>query len=407
MEAWQRNLYILIFAQLVTAVGFSSIFPFLPLYVGALGSQSGLSVELLAGLVISAQALTMMIASPIWGSVADRYGRKRMVERAMFGGAVIILLMGFVRSAEELVLLRALQGLVTGTVAATNALVAASAPRERTGYAMGLLQVGTWSGVALGPILGGLLFDAVGPRAAFYGTAVLLFIAGVIVWLGVQETFTPKTREERKGFVLEWRQVLATPGVGITFTVRFAAWLGRLMLVPILPLFIAALLVGSERVGTLTGLTIGLAGAAGTLSAVYLGRLGDTVGHKRILAGCTLAAALCYLPQAFVASVWQLLALQALAGAAVGGILPSLSALLNHYTRPGEAGAVFGLDNSVVAGARAVAPLLGASAALLFGLRSTFAFTSAMFFLTTLLILWKLPDLRAKPADKVTKATGD
>ncbi|MDQ3458406.1 MAG: MFS transporter, partial [Deinococcota bacterium] len=212
MEAWQRNLYILIFAQLVTAVGFSSIFPFLPLYVGALGSQSGLSVELLAGLVISAQALTMMIASPIWGSVADRYGRKRMVERAMFGGAIIILLMGFVRSAEELVLLRALQGLVTGTVAATNALVAASAPRERTGYAMGLLQVGTWSGVALGPILGGLLFDAVGPRAAFYGTAVLLFIAGVIVWLGVQETFTPKTREERKGFVLEWRQVLATPG---------------------------------------------------------------------------------------------------------------------------------------------------------------------------------------------------
>lgn len=404
MDGWRRNLYILAFAQLVTAVGFASIFPFLPLYVGSLESRSGLSVELLAGLAIAAQALTMMIASPIWGSVADRYGRKRMVERAMFGGAVLVLLMGFVRSGEELVVLRALQGMVTGTVAASNALVAASVPRERTGYAMGLLQVGTWSGVALGPILGGVLFDAVGPRAAFYGTAGLLCLAGLIVWLGVEERFTPKARS-RSSFVLEWREVMATPGVGITFAVRFMAWLGRLMLLPVAPLFIAALLENAERVGTLTGLTIGLAGAAGTLSAIYLGRLGDRLGHKPILLGCALAAALFYLPQAFVGSVWQLLALQALAGAAVGGLLPSLSALLNHYTRPGEAGAVYGLDNSVVSAARTVAPLLGASAALLLGLRSVFAFTSLMFFATALLILWKLP--AAQPRAEPVRATAD
>ena len=90
-------------AQLLTAVGFSVIFPFLSLYVTELGSRTALSVEFLAGAVFSAQAITMMIASPIWGAVADRYGRKLMVERAMFGGAVIMLLMGFVRSGEELV----------------------------------------------------------------------------------------------------------------------------------------------------------------------------------------------------------------------------------------------------------------------------------------------------------------
>ena len=96
---WLRTLIIMFFAQLMTAVGFSSIFPFLPLYVESLGTNTDLSLEFLAGLVYSAQAFTMMLASPIWGALADRFGRKLMVERAMFGGSVILLLMAFVTSA--------------------------------------------------------------------------------------------------------------------------------------------------------------------------------------------------------------------------------------------------------------------------------------------------------------------
>ena len=71
----------------MTAVGFSIIFPFLPLYIKELGASSNLGIEFLAGLVFSGQAFTMMIAAPIWGTLADRYGRKIMVERALFGGA--------------------------------------------------------------------------------------------------------------------------------------------------------------------------------------------------------------------------------------------------------------------------------------------------------------------------------
>ncbi|HLF80559.1 MAG TPA: MFS transporter, partial [Anaerolineales bacterium] len=180
-QSWQRTLYIVFFAQLMTAVGFSSIFPFLPLYVESLGTSTSLSLELLAGLVFSAQAFTMMLASPIWGALADRYGRKVMVERAAFGGAVLLLMMAYVRSAEQLVALRAIQGFVTGTLAASNALVAASVPRERTGYAMGLLQTALGTGVAVGPLIGGAAADAFGYRAAFYLTAALLFLAGLLV----------------------------------------------------------------------------------------------------------------------------------------------------------------------------------------------------------------------------------
>ncbi len=152
---WMRTLWIMFVAQLLSAVGFSVIFPFLPLYVQHLGSAWHWDIKLLAGLVFSSQAFTMMVASPIWGGLADRFGRKLMVERSLFGGALVLAAMAFVRSAEELVALRALQGLITGIISAANALVAATVPRQRIGYAMGVMQLGLTGGIAVGPLLGG------------------------------------------------------------------------------------------------------------------------------------------------------------------------------------------------------------------------------------------------------------
>jgi MFS family permease len=236
--------------------------------------------------------------------------------------------MGFVGSAEELVLLRAIQGLVTGTLSAANALVAALAPRERMGYAMGLLQVGVWSGVAIGPLIGGAIADAVGFRATFVLTSILLAVAGVVVWLGVEEKFASSQPGGTPGFMSAWRGILASPGVTLTYTIRFLSQTGRMMIIPIAPLFIQSLLPNSAQVSTLTGLVVGLSAAAGPASAIYLGRLGDRAGHRRVLTISALAAVLFYLPQTFVTDVWQLLILQALSGAAAGGIIPSVSALL-------------------------------------------------------------------------------
>lgn len=393
-EPWQRTLAILFVAQFFTAVGFSTIFPFLSLYVAELGSSTRLSVEFLAGAVFSAQALTMMVASPIWGAVADRYGRKLMVQRAMFGGAVILFMMGFVRTAEELVLLRAIQGLITGTVAAANALVAATAPRSRSGFAMGTLLVGLTTGVAVGPLIGGVLADAFGYRLTFVLTAVLLLLSGILVLVGVQETFARPARDARqkRSFLADWRHVFQADGVMLAYALRFLANLGSSILIPFAPLFIATLLTDDARLNTFTGLVIGVSAGAGTLTAVFLGRLGDRSGHRRVLRWTALLTGLFYLPQSFVANAWQLLALQALSGAAAGGVIPTISALLARYTEPGEEGSVFGLDNAIVAASRAAAPLLGALIAFWLGLRATFAATAVVFFLVALLAMWKLPD---------------
>jgi len=390
---WERTLYILAFSQFITAIGFSSIFPFLPLYVKSLGSTTGLSIELLAGLVFSAQAFTMMLASPIWGGLADRFGRKLMIQRASFGGTVLLFIMAFVTSAEQLVALRAIQGLITGTVAANNALVASIAPRKRTGYAMGLLQVAMGSGVAVGPTIGGLLADTFGYNAAFFGTAFLLFIAGLMVTFGVREDFDPALAKENKksSFVREWRQILTSPGVGAIYGMRFMSQLARMMIIPIAPFFILSLMADDTGVNTFIGVVLGVAAGATTISSIYLGRLGDRIGHRRVLVTSIFAAGLLYLPQSAVTAGWQLLVLQALTGVAMGGVIPSISALLANHTQPGLEGAVYGLDNSINAAGRAVAPLIGSAVAASFSLRATFTSTALILFISVGLAITLLP----------------
>ena len=394
MQRWQRTLYIMFFARLMTAVGFSIIFPFLPLYIKDLGSETNLSIEFLAGAVFSAQAFTMMLASPLWGSIADRYGRKLMVERSMFGGTIIMGLMAFVGSAEELVLLRAVQGLITGVASASNAMVASVAPRDRTGYAMGMMQLGAWSGIAIGPMVGGVLADSFGFSATFLITAALLFVAGLLVLFGVDEDFQPKpqTSSDDNGYLHHWRTILASPGVTTTYVLRFTSWMGRAMIIPIAPLLVVSLMHSdSNNVATITGLMTGIAAGAGTLSALYFGRLGDRIGHRRIFVWGALVTAFLYLPQFFVNDVWQLLVLQGLTGASAGSILPSLSALLVSFTRRGEEGAVYGLENSIVAASRTLAPLIGSTVAFWWGLPSTFLLAGGLYFLSVLIALYQLP----------------
>ncbi len=371
---WQTTLWIMFIAQFLSAVGFSIIFPFLPLYVAYLGVATFGDVALWSGLVFSLQALTMAIAAPIWGSLADRLGYKLMVERAMFGGAVILLLMGFARSAEELTLLRAIQGLITGTISAANALVATVTPRERMGFAMGALQMGLWSGTAAGPLIGGIIAETMGFRATFLVTAVLLFAAGVLVTVGVRAGNPIRRERERApaGMVRSWLAIVRAPGIGPAYGMRFLSSLAQTILLPFAPLFIASLLSSGEPVSAYTGLIVGVSSAAGTATAIWLGRLGDRIGHRQVLAWSAALAGLAFLPQGMVSNVWQLLTLQAISGAAIGGITPSLSALLGRYTAAGSEGAVYGLDSSIVSAARALAPLLGALVVGPFGFGAAF-----------------------------------
>jgi DHA1 family multidrug resistance protein-like MFS transporter len=392
-ESWQGTLYIMCFAQMVSMIGFSSIFPFLPLYVQSLGTVSSLSVDLCTGLVFSGQAFSMMIASPIWGALADRWGRKPMVERAMFGGAVIIALMAFARSAEELVALRMVQGLITGVMGATNALVAATVPRGRAGYAMGLMQVAMGVGLGLGPVLGGIVADAYGYQAAFYITAALLAVAGLVVWIGVEEHFVARESAGRASLQLfsAWRRIMSSQNVLLAFILRFINQMGRIIFIPILPLFVLSLIDVPDKINSFTGIVIGASSAATAIFSIYLGRLGDRSGYRRIVIIGLLVTAFLFLLQAVVTAGWQLLGLQVLYGVALGGIVPGISALLAVFSRQGDEGAVYGLDNAINSGARMIGPLLGVGISAWLGVRMVFGTAALFYLIAALLAAWGLP----------------
>jgi len=401
-HTWKFTLSVVFLVQVLSAVGFSMMFPFLPLHIDELGSSTGLSTELAAGLVISVQGITMMVTAPFWGAVADRFGRKKMIMRALFGGAITMAFMAFSQTAEQLIIMRALQGLITGTVSANNALVAAATPRHRVGFAMGALQLGLWIGVAIGPLIGGILADHFGYSLPYLFTAGLLAAGGLVVLFGVGESFSASKDSiafHPASLVRGWKDILGTAGVGLALFIRFLAGLARMIIVPIAPLFVVSL-IATDAGNTYAGLFMAVSAAASTIGAVYLGNLGDRISHRKVLFYCSAAAALFYVPQALVADIWQLLILQALAGIAAGGLVAAPSALLSRYAGTERAGAVYGIENSVMAGSRAAAPLFGATVALLLGMRGAFLATALVFALIALTAWYFLPQDNLEPAPK-------
>jgi len=392
-RGWKRNLYVIWAAELVAIAGFTVVLPFLPYYVQELGVTDLAQAEIWSGLLFTGHAITMAIFAPIWGSLADRYGRKLMVVRAMFGGAVLLCAMGFVRNVQQLAILRALQGCVTGTVPAATTLVASSVPRQRSGYALGLLQMAIYSGASVGPLLGGLVADAFGYRAAFWVTATLLFAAGLGVFFLVEERVEPSRRKEdssaegsgpAEGFRQGLALVLGSQTLLFMFGTRVVMHFGSGIMGPMLPLFVQSLMPDRDRVASVTGLITGAGAATGALGAVALGRIGDRIGHQRVLVACALGAAALYAPQFLVATPTELLILQGAVGVALGGILASVSATLAQLAPEGRQGVVYGLDSSANSVARAIAPMAGAAIAASLGIRFIFLCAAGVFALAAL-----------------------
>jgi DHA1 family multidrug resistance protein-like MFS transporter len=390
MQTWRRNFYTLWVAELVAVAGFTVVIPFLPYYVQELGVIELEQVEFWSGLLFAFHAVAMAIFSPIWGSVADRYGRKLMVERAMFGGAVVMGAMGFVQNVQQLVALRALQGCLTGTIAAATTLVASSVPRQRSGQALGLLQMAVYSGASAGPLLGGLVADHFGYRAAFVVTGALLFVAGITVDIFVQEEFDPPPREagsRKDDFWLGVRAAFRSRELLVVLGIELMMRLGTKVMGPVLPLFVQTLVPGEARIASLVGLITGLGAATSAVGAILLGRASDRFGYRTVLLACALGAAVVYVPQFFATTPVQLLILQAAVGAVMGGGLAAIGAMLANLSPEGRQGAVYGLDWSAVAMANGLGPMTGAAVALGLGLRAPFLFAAGIYGLAALMIV--------------------
>jgi DHA1 family multidrug resistance protein-like MFS transporter len=410
---WQRNLAALWIGELIAIAGFSVTLPFLPYYVQELGITGVDQIAFWAALVSTAQGTTMALVAPVWGLLADRYGRKIMVVRAMFGGAAVIGAMGFAQNVYQLLVLRAIQGTLTGTVPAAMTLVASSTPPQRRGFAIGVLQMAIYLGSSVGPLLGGLIADSMGYRATFWTTGVLLFTAGVLVSALVREQFSPpeapssadegadERADERAArskprlwdgllLVLRTRALLSIFGVRMLMNMAFG------VIAPILPLFLQTIAAPGVKIASLAGTISGLASAASAGAAIAMGRLSDRAGPRRVLLACGALAGVLFGLQAWATTPAQLLLLRVLGGVATGGILASVSSLLAALVPKQRFGAVYGVDTSMMAAANAIAPMLGAALTASWGLSSAFLGAAAMYGLATVVVATAVPGAKAQ-----------
>jgi DHA1 family multidrug resistance protein-like MFS transporter len=370
---WQRTLGALWLAQTLTIIGFSLRTPFLPFFVAELGARDLRSQVLWAGAINAGGAAVMAFTAPLWGALADRYGRKLMVLRAMVAGSLTIGLMALATSPWQLFVLRLVEGGFTGTVTASTTLAASTVPRERLGFGLGLMQMAVFSGSAVGPLIGGVLADQIGYRATFVLAGSLLLVSALLVAFLVEERFEPPPRRAGHGETggETWRLLLAPALLGIVVSL-FALRAASMALQPIVPLLVEELARGSQAVNSLAGLAMGVSGMTSAVASVGLGRLSDRIGQRPLLIASGALAAATFLPLGLTTQVWQVIVLQALFGIASGGMLPTANALVARLTPEGRRGTIYGFTTTASSLGAFVGPLVGTALAAALGLHAPF-----------------------------------
>lgn len=359
MEAWKLNLISVWLGCFFTGLAMSQILPFLPLYVEQLGVSGHQSLSIWSGLVFSGTFLVSALVSPLWGSLADRKGRKLMLLRASLGMAIVIALQGMVTNVYQLFALRALMGLTSGYIPNAMALVASQVPRDKSGWALGTLSTGQISGVIAGPLLGGLMADHLGLRVVFYVTAGLMFVSFLITLFLIKERRIEVKKADRLSGKAVF-QSLPYPALIVTlFISTLMIQLANSSISPILTLFIKELSGDSGNIAFISGMIAAVPGVAALISAPRLGRLGDRIGTARILLAALGLTTLLFAIMAWVETPLQLGILRFLLGFADGALMPAVQTLLLKYSADQVTGRIFGYNQSFMYLGNVVGPLIG------------------------------------------------
>ena len=387
MESWRVNLISVWFGCFFTGLAISQILPFLPLYISQLGVTSHEALSMWSGLTFSVTFLISAIVSPMWGSLADRKGRKLMLLRASLGMAIAILLQAFATNVWQLFLLRGVMGLTSGYIPNAMALVASQVPRERSGWALSTLSTAQISGVIGGPLMGGFIADHVGLRAVFCITAALLVVSFLVTLFLIKEGVRPTIKKSER---LSGKAVFASlshPALVISlFFTTMVIQLCNGSIGPILALFIKSMVPDSSNIAFLSGLIASVPGISALISAPRLGKLGDRIGTERILMATLIFAVVLFFAMSWVTTPLQLGVLRFLLGFADGAMLPAVQTLLVKYSSEQITGRIFGYNQSFMYLGNVAGPLMGATVSAMAGFRWVFIATASI----VLINIWQL-----------------
>ena len=364
---------------------FTFVDPLIPLYIQKVGDLSIKEAAFWAGIAASGLGVAMFFISPVWGILADRFGRKPMVLRSMFGGAVVLTLMAFVPNVWVIVILRWFQGLLTGSVAAITALASGIAPRERTSFAMGIVMLAVFGGQSIGPIIGGFVADKMGYQVTFYMSGVFLVLGGTIVLLFLKEGFQRPPQSKINPFQGMLRLSMSRQMLPLLAIMCFMS-VGQAMVNPIISLRVKEIIVAGKA-ATTSGLIFSLMGVMAAISSLVGGRLGQRISLPKIMAFCIFGIGLLYLPLMWAATIGVFAVFLILTGLLRGGQATSTNSLIGSSVTKEEQGIAYGLAQSANALGGGLGPLIGGGLATFIGLRPIFVVSAGIFITSGFLTL--------------------
>ncbi|MDU1939255.1 MAG: MFS transporter [Veillonella sp.] len=391
METWKRTVYISLVCVFCTAFGVSQLAPILPLYFHDLGVQTPEAMSLWSGLATGATYIIVCLAAPFWGRVADKKGRKITLIRSSFGMALCNVLIAFQTTPEGVVLIRLVQGLVSGFYSASITLIASESPIERTGWALGLLASANLAGSLIGPLLGGYIADTVGIRNDFIIVATLMGLAGVLATIFIHENYVPQPNPEKLSIRKLKEQIPEFNSIVALCVASFIYAICIMSLQPVISVYIKGIVPSdTENLAFIAGAVFSAMGIAQLMSSSPLGKLVDKIGPRKVLVVSLIYVGILNIPQAYVSDVYQLAIIRFLQGFGLGGMLPALNTYLSSKTPREFTGQVFSYNQSCLFFGYFLGSVGGASLMAWLGFTTLFWVSGGLFIISALWIGFKL-----------------
>lgn len=381
-------------------VGMSMVVPFLPFYIRELGVTNPDELEHWSGIVFSGPFILSFLLTPVWGVLGDRFGKKTMVLRAIFGLAVSQLLIGFSANVEQLFVFRMVQGALSGFIASSLALVSAGTPKEKSGYAIGILQTSISSGTVIGPLIGGFVSDLTSYKTVFFVTSAICFIAGLLVLVNVKEP--PANKSGRLFSVSEnFKYVFGKSVILVSMISITLIQISLAIAQPVFALFVESITKGTEYISTLTGAIFGTLGIFSVISSPWWGKRNDTKSFKKNIIIAITGAGIAYIAHTFITNPYLLFPVRAFLGLCIGGIIPMIYAFINKNINEDRKSGVMGIASSFTLFGNLVGPLLCTLMLYAIDIKYIFLVTGSMLFGNALLIYYKVSESSGRSKEEV------
>ncbi|MCD8140638.1 MAG: MFS transporter [Planctomycetaceae bacterium] len=411
---WKSNLVAVWLSQFISLSAFYFCLPFLPLYLKEKQIVPLEEVSYWSGVFIAAAPISMMIMSPIWGALGDRYGRKMMLVRSTLAGAFVLYLMSVVDNIEALVVLRLLQGAFTGTIPSAQSLVSASTPEKNQSFALGLMMAAINAAYTAGAYFGGIYAQHFGAEATFKMAGYLLLVSTIMVLALVWENFTPPARlsantrsarlRQRRASITQFRT-----GIPALLIIAFIALL-QTYDGPYLPLYVESIVIGgSATVASISGEVYRMTGNINALASIIA--VGGSISISYIMDKKTPRIAWALLAVGCSLGVWVIGWVETIAGLTLGrtmflffvsGLASVLVVLLSRLTPSHKRGAAMGWTVTARCIGWAVAPMLGSLVEQRYGYHAAYWWLGILSLMLIPAFLWltgRYPEAFRPPAE--------